>query len=117
MLKEVIKPPFLWGVVLGAFTLLIIIFWTGWVVTASAAVSKGKFMAKEAVLESLVPICVDQFNNDPMKVQRMTELENVSSYQQDDLIDEFGWSTMPGSEKPVRGVADLCAVKISEMKK
>ena len=40
----------------------------------------------------------------------MTELENVSSYQQDDLIDEFGWSTMPGSEKPVRGVADLCAV-------
>ena len=52
-----------------------------------------------------------------MKAQRMTELENVSSYQQDDLIDEFGWSTMPGSEKPVRGVADLCAVKISEMQK
>ena len=69
MLKELIKPPFLWGVVLGAFTLLIIIFWTGWVVTASAALSKGKFMAREAVLENLVPICVDQFINDPMKAK------------------------------------------------
>ena len=112
MLKEMIKPPYLWGVVSGAIALLIVIFWTGWVVTSSTAEDEGKQMAKEALLENLVPICVEQYLQDPNKVERFAELKEKSSYQRDDYVDEEGWATMPGAESSVRGIADKCAKQI-----
>ena len=73
MTKEIIKP-LIWGIVVGAIVLLIVIFWAGWVVTSSTAEDKGKQMAKEAVLEKLIPICVEQYLQDPNKVERFVEL-------------------------------------------
>ena len=110
-----IKPPFLWGIVIGAIALLIVIFWTGWVVTSSTAEDKGKQMAKEAVLENLVPICVYQYLQDPNKVELLEILKDKSSYQRDDYVEENGWATMPGSESSVRGLADKCAKQIIEL--
>ena len=107
MTKEMIKP-LVWGIVIGAIALLIVIFWTGWVVTNSTA----KKMANETVLENLVPICVEQYLQDPNKVG---ELKEKSSYQRDDYVEESGWATMPGSESPVRGIADKCAKQIIEL--
>ena len=115
MIKEMIKPPFLWGIVIGAVALLIVVFWTGWAVTSSTAEDKGKQMAKEAVLENLVPICVEHYLQDPNKVERFAELKEKSSYQRDDYVEESGWATMPGSESSVRGVADKCAKHIIEL--
>ena len=115
MIKEMIKPPFLWGVVIGAIALLIVIFWTGWVVTSSTSEDQGKQMAKEAVLENLVPICVEQYLQDPNKVVKFEELKGTSNYQRDDYVEEMGWATMPGSESPVRGIADKCAKQIIEL--
>ena len=115
MIKEMMKPPFIWGIVIGAIALLIVIFWTGWVVTSSTAEDKGKQMAKEAILENLVPICVEQYLQDPNKVERFAELKEKSSYQRDDYVEEIGWATMAGAESPVRGVADACAKRILEL--
>ena len=115
MLKEMIKPPYIWGVVSGAIALLIVIFWTGWVVTSSTAETEGKQMAKEAVQENLVPICVEQYLQDPNKVERFAELKEKSSYQRDDYVEEIGWATMPGSESSVRGIADKCAKQIIQL--
>ena len=115
MLKEMIKPPYIWGVVSGAVALLIVIFWTGWVVTSSTAEAEGKQMAKEAVQENLVPICVEQYLQDPNKVEKFAELNEKSSYQRDDYVEEIGWATMPGSESSVRGIADKCAKQIIEL--
>ena len=115
MIKEMIKPPFIWGIVIGALTLLIVIFWTGWVVTSSTAEDKGKQMAKEAVLGNLVPICVEQYLQDPNKVERFAELKEKSSYQRRSYVEEMGWATMPGSESPVRGLADKCAKQIIDL--
>ena len=115
MIKEMMKPPFIWGIVIGAIALLIVIFWTGWVVTSSTAEDKGKQMAKEAVLENLVPICVEQYLQDPNKVERFAELKEKSSYQRDDYVEEIGWATMPAAESAVRGVADACAKRILEL--
>ena len=109
------KPPFIWGVVIGAIALLIVIFWTGWVVTSSTSEDKGKQMAKDAVLENLVPICVEQYLQDPNKAALLEELKEKSSYQRDDYVAEKGWATMPGSESPVRGIADKCAKQIIEL--
>ena len=109
------KPPFIWGVVIGAIALLIVIFWTGWVMTSSSATEQSEKMVKEAVLENLAPICVEQYLQDPNKVERFAELKETSSYQRDDYVEEMGWATMPGSESPVRGIADKCAKQIIEL--
>ena len=111
MIKEMIKPPFIWGIVIGAIALLIVIFWAGWVVTNSTA----KEMANETVLENLVPICVEQYLQDPNKVERFAELKEKSSYQRRSYVEEMGWATMPGSESPVRGLADKCAKQIIDL--
>jgi len=109
--KEVIKP-LVGGIAIGAIALLIVIFWTGWVVTSSKAESQGEQMATEAVIEALAPICVEQYLKDPNKAERLEALKEKSSYQRDDYVREIGWATMPGAESPVRGVADACAIQI-----
>ena len=115
MIKEMIKPPFIWGIVIGAIALLIVIFWTGWVMTSSSAKVQSEQMAKEAVLENLVPICIEQYLQDPKKVERFAKLKETSSYQRDDYVKEIGWATMPGSESSVRGLADKCAKQIIDL--
>ena len=111
MKKEVIKP-LVQGIAIGAIVLLIVIFWTGWVVTSNKAEVQGKDMAKAAVIEALVPICVEQFAQDPNKAERLEALKEKSSYQRDNYVEEIGWATMAGAESPVRGVADACAIQI-----
>ena len=114
MKKEVIKP-LVGGIAIGAIALLIVIFWTGWVVTSSKAESQGEQMAAAAVVEALAPICVEQFAQDPSKAERLGVLKEKSSYQRDDYVEEIGWATMPATESPVRGVADACAKGILEL--
>ena len=111
MKKEVIKP-LVGGIAIGAIALLIVIFWTGWVVTSSKAELQGKDMAKAAVIEALTPICVEQYLQDPNKAERLEALKEKRSYLRDDYVREIGWATMPGAESPVRGVADACAIQI-----
>ena len=109
--KEVIKPM-VGGIVIGAIGLLIVIFWTGWVVTSTKAEIQGKDMAKAAVVEVLAPICVAQYLQDPNKAERLEALKEKSSYQRDDYVEEMGWAIMPAAESHVRGVADACAKQI-----
>ena len=111
MKKEVIKP-LVGGIAIGAIALLIVIFWTGWVVTSNKAESQGEQMAAEAVVAALAPICVEQFAQDPNKAERLKALKEKSAYQRDTYVEEIGWATMPAAESPVRGVADACAIQI-----
>ena len=112
--KEMIKPM-VQGIVIGAIAMVIVMFWTGWAVTSGAAAANSEEMAKEAVVENLGPICVEQYLQDPNKLERFAELKKKSSYQRDDYVNEIGWATMPGAESPVRGVADACAKRIMEL--
>ncbi len=114
MNKEMIKPM-VQGIVIGAIVMVIVMFWTGWAVTSGAAAANSEEMAKEAVVENLGPICVEQYLQDPNKLERFAELKKKSSYQRDDYVNEIGWATMPGAESPVRGVADACAKRIMEL--
>ena len=113
-MKENIRP-LIWGIIIGAIGLLIVIFWTGWVVTSSTSKDRGKQMAKEAVLEQLIPICVAQYLQDPNKVDKFKELKRKAYYLRDDYVKKNGWSTMPGATSSVRGVADKCEKQIIEI--
>ena len=90
------------GAVIVGFT------WGGWV-TGGSARDMAAQSGKDAVSERLVPICVYQFNQDPEKDQKLSELKETSAYQRDDYVMEQGWATIPGEEEPDRKVADECA--------
>ena len=72
-------------------------------------------MAKDAVVQRLAPICVDQFNQDPDKALKLDELNGLTSYQRAQYVQDQGWATIPGEEKPDRLVADACAKLLLEM--
>ena len=89
-------------------TIILTIFvgfnWGGWVTAGTA-----QEMTKSAMVQRLVPICVDQFNQDPQKDQKLIELQGTSSYQRDDYVKDQGWATMPGEAEADHQVADACA--------
>jgi len=116
MKKEYIKP-FVWGLVVGAIVLLIVIFSTGWVVTSGSAQTKAEEMAEEAVLDRLAPICVKQFNQDPNKEERLKELKKLDSWKRGEFVQKQGWATMPGEKEPDSKVAVECARRLVELEK
>ena len=109
MLKQETMKPFVWGMVVGAVALLIVIFSTGWVVTSSSAQATAEKMAERTVVDRLAAICVTQFQQDPDVAGRLVELKETDSWKRDDYVEEGGWATMPGDESPDRKVADACA--------
>jgi len=115
MRKEMIKP-FVWGMVVGAIVLLIVIFSAGWVVTSGSAQAKAEEMVEKAVVDHLAPICVEQFLQDPNREERLKELKGKDFWTRGDYVKKSGWATMPGAESPARGVADECARRLMELK-
>ncbi len=105
---EIIKPG-LWGAIGGAIVLAIVGFaWGGWV-TGGTAQNMAEEMAEDAVVARLAPICVEQFNQDSEKDQKLKELKEESSYRRGDYVKEQGWATMPSEKNTDRKVAEKCA--------
>ncbi len=105
---EKIKPA-LWGAVGGAIVLAIVGFaWGGWV-TGSSAQKSAEELAQRAVVARLAPICVEQFNQDSEKVQKLTTLKETKSWERDDYVEKQGWATMPGEKEADSEVAGRCA--------
>lgn len=92
-----------WWIVLGA------VF--GWMPPGSAEKKAGD-QVQAAVLDLLTPICVERFQQDGNKVQKLDALKKESSWQRDAFVRKQGWATMPGAEEPERGVAVACANQI-----
>jgi hypothetical protein len=114
MKKEYIKP-FAWGMGIGAIVLLIVIFSAGWVVTSGSADAKADKMVQDAVIDRLVPICVQQFLEDPKKEERLKELREVDYWKRGEYVEKQGWATMPGEKDPDREVAEACARWVLEL--
>jgi hypothetical protein len=89
-------------------TMIIGFNWGGWV-TGGTAQKMAEVMAKNAVLQRLTPMCVDQFNQDPERDQKLTELEEKSAWQRGGYVEDQGWATMAGEAKPDSQVANECA--------
>lgn len=116
MKKQDVKP-FVWGIVVGAIALLIVIFATGWVVTSSSAEAQAEEMAHNAVIDRLAPISVVQFLQDPNRTERLEEMKGLDSWKRGEYVEKQGWATMPGEDKPDRSVADACARRLMDLEK
>ena len=110
--KEKMKTG-IWGAVCGSIMTIIIGFaWGGWVL-GSNSLDMGEDMARQAVVDRLVPICVAKFNQDPQKDTKLKALSELTSvWKRDQYVRAQGWATMPFETEPDRLVADQCADQI-----
>ncbi len=78
--------------------------WGGWVTGGTA-----EKMAEDAVVGRLAPICVEQYNQDSEKDQKLKELKEQSYWNRGGYVEKQGWATMPSEENPDSKVAEKCA--------
>ena len=105
----------LWGAVGGAVVLAIIGFvWGGWV-TGGNAQRMAEDMAEVAVVGRLAPMCVEQFNQDSRKDQKLKELKKKDSWMRGDYVKKQGWATMLGEKEADSEVAGKCAELLVEL--
>jgi len=103
-----------WCAIGSAIVTMIIGFnWGGWV-RGSTSVSMGEQMARAAVVERLAPICVSQFNQDPLRDANFLTLKGKSSWDQEKYVKIQGWATMPAEETPDSMVAARCSELIAK---
>ena len=114
MRKESIKP-FVWGMVISALVVLIVIFSTGWVVTSNTAKEKAEEMAEQAVIDRLADISIAQFQKDPQKEKRLKEFKATDSWKRAEYVEKIGWATMPGDKSADRRVASETARRLMEI--
>jgi hypothetical protein len=97
-----------------AVTMLVGFQWAGWV-TGGSAQKAATTEANNAVVQRLSTICVAQFQQDPAKDAKLTELKAASSYQQGTYVKDQGWATMPGDEQADSKVASECAKQLAAL--
>jgi alpha/beta superfamily hydrolase len=108
--------PFLWGAAAGAIALAIVGFsWGGWV-TGSTAQQLAGARAEQAMIASLTPICVAQFQKSPKVQASLAALKEIDSWQRGEYVSKGGWATMPGSKaEPNSEVAAACAAALTKL--
>ena len=115
-MPEWIKPT-VWGAVGGAVVITIVGFSADWVVTSGSAAEMAEKQSDEAVLAALTPVCVAQFKmvSAEERTTHLAALQEESSWQQSDYVEEQGWATMPGTEEANDELAEACADKLLEL--
>jgi hypothetical protein len=107
------KSAAVW-IALGAIILTVFLGFSrgGWV-TGGTASTNAERTSQNAVIQRLVPICVVQFNQDPLRDQKLEEMTLVTSVtQRIKYVEDQGWATMPGEANPDSKVAIECANEI-----
>ena len=117
-IPEWVKPA-VWGGIVGAVVITIVGFSADWIVTSGAANKQAERRAEQAVIAALTPVCVAQFKKMAKEKQatHLAALQDKSSWQRGDYIEEQGWATMPGSKEPNDEVADACAEELLKVAK
>ena len=96
-------------------TLMIGFTWGGWV-TGSTARTMSSTAAREGRAELAAAICVSRFMSGPDATAKLASLKADSSWKRNEALEQGGWATMAGSDKPVPGVALVCVERLLEPK-
>jgi hypothetical protein len=88
--------------------------WGGWV-TGSSAQKSAEELAQNTVVARLAPICVEQFNQDSEKDQKLEKLKETRNWERGDYVEKQGWATMPGENEADSKVAGKCAELLAEL--
>ena len=112
-LPEWTKPA-LMGAGAGAIALAAVGFsWAGWMTSSSATEMADKHsMANLAT--ALTPYCVQKSQRDPQSAALLAEIKEASRFQKRGKLEETGWATPLGAEKPHQALAEACLTALTE---
>jgi hypothetical protein len=107
IIPEWLKPG-VYGALIGAVFVGIAGFtWGGWV-TGGTANDRAMEMSRDAVVASMVPVCLDISRSDPARAEQLETIRAASTYQRRNAVMAAGWATVPGTEAPDRDLAQAC---------
>ncbi|SNY92584.1 hypothetical protein SAMN04515647_2855 [Cohaesibacter sp. ES.047] len=110
-ISEWIKPA-LMGAGAGAIALAVVGFnWGGWM-TSSSAEELSDSASRTAVVSALTPYCIESSKSDPMASKVLADLKAANSYQRKSIVEEAGWATPTGAEKPNGFLAQACQIEL-----
>ena len=102
------------GTIFGAILSMVVGFnWAGWTL-GSTSTRMAEKQTTEAVVGSLAPICVSNFQASEEAETNLVTLADLSSYKRAGYIKDGGWDVLPGSDKATDGVAKACALLLTE---
>jgi hypothetical protein len=96
-----------------ALTMILGFTWGGWV-TGGAAADRAEGAAEDAVAQLAASICEHRFLLAPDAGVQLSALKEKSSYQRHTFVEEGGWVTFAGADKPIAGAGELCADQLVE---
>jgi hypothetical protein len=103
------------GTAAGAVATIVIGFnWGGWTLGGTAE-KQAKDAEQASIVRVLAPICADKFQRSADASANLQALHTADSWKRDEIIQQAGWATFPGSE-PDRKVAEACANLLSQAK-
>lgn len=95
-------------------TMIVGFGWSGWV-TAGTAQAMAEEAADRARARLVANVCVQRYISADRFASRFIELKNAVTFKREDLIQDGGWTTLPGVDEPVPGAARLCANELARM--
>jgi hypothetical protein len=102
--------PGIAGAIVGAIATMIVGFSQGGWYTGGSAERLAQQKADVAVIDALIPVCINQSKLDPEAIDKLGKLTAMkTSYEQRDFVINAGWATMPAAEGPNRELASKCA--------
>jgi hypothetical protein len=102
--------PGITGAIVGAIATMIIGFSQGGWYSTGSAERLAQQKSEVAVIDALIPICVNQSKIDPDATAKLGQLVAMkTSYEQRDFVMTAGWATMPATDAPNRDLASACA--------
>ncbi|HEY4162553.1 MAG TPA: hypothetical protein VGM59_05770 [Dongiaceae bacterium] len=103
-------PPAIFGALFGAGAAIGIGFWQGGWYSAASADRFAQVKSDAAVVDALVPVCVNQSKLDPDLAAKIAQMKlMVTDYERRDFVMNAGWATMPAAMHPDRDLATACA--------
>jgi hypothetical protein len=96
-------------------TMIVGFAWGGWV-TGGTAQKMSSTAADSARAELVATMCVSRFMGGPEMTVQLAALKAADTWKRDDVLDKAGWTTTPGTERPIQGAAGLCVKRLLEAK-
>lgn len=110
------KKLWIWSMVgISCLTMALGFTLGGWIPSGRATVM-ADIAARDATSKLVASICVQKFVSSADAVTSLAMLKKTSSWQRAGFIENGGWMTIDGVDETVPGAADLCAVRLLDMK-
>jgi hypothetical protein len=104
------KATLFWScVAVSVLTMVVGFTWGGWITGGTA-----QEMTQEARRNLAATFCVNRFMADSDAAAQHVSFMEISDWQRDEFIEKGGWAKMPTLERPLAGIADLCADKLAK---